>query len=425
MSPLGRRLRLALVVLTSVIVADDGFVVLVGGLGGSAPLEQFWLSSRSGGLTSTGTLSAGAGTSWLTISPDSRYVYVSNAAAVTTGGVAWPPGASAGGFASLPTLSVLSSQALPPDVGGSPTHMALAGGALYTVSYGAGTGTALGVSTANGSTFLSAPPAPLCGNPHQLVLVPSRVSNGAQSWTAIVPCLGDDSVLLLNTGGGCVGPLGSLCTGGVASSRPGSGPRHAVLHPRLAVAYVLNELDSSIGTWAVDVAGLSMSSAVYTSSLPPDAPWAGNASAWGAGEVALNADASVLYVSNRPLLPGVASTIGAFALNPATGSIVRAIGFYDGAGLLKFPRHFSLTPDGRYLLAASQKGGNIVVFGVQPDGSLTTAAVAETAGWSPSWVGVLPWPAPRPASAAPHAYVSAVTAGAALLVALACARAQA
>ena len=392
--------------------------MLVGGLGSDAPLEQYWFNSTNGALSATASLSAGTGTSWLTLSADSLFVYAAGSAAVTTVGVSWPAGASVGGLASQPTLSVVSTTALPPGAG-SATHMALAAGALFTVSYGRGSGTGLGVSPTNGSLWVSAPPVNLCNNPHQLVIAPTGIKNGAQSWTAVVPCLGDDSVLLLSIGSMCSGPLGSLCNGGVASSRPGSGPRHAVLHPRLPVAYVLNELDSSIGVWNIDVSGQSMLGAVYTSSLPSGTPFAGNASAWGAGEVALNADGSVLYVSNRPLLPGVASTIGAFALSAATGAITSAIGWNDGDGLLNFPRHFSLTPDGRFLLAASQKGGNIVVMSVQPDGSLTTVGAFETVGSSPSWVGVLPWPVLRPASAARSlAWVNAlVMAAAAVLVA--------
>lgn len=371
----------------------DYFVVA--GFTDSSRVWQGTLSGATGQLTRTGALDTGSkSTAWMVAPLSSDFLYVANDKNVTAVRVAWPSANVASG--GPPVLSYLSTQPMP----ATSTHLALTREALLSVSYGANSGWGSSIS-ANGSLWLSSPPVNLCANPHQLVVTPNTRNYDRPSQTVIVPCLGDDTIRLLTTGGGCDGPAGSVCNGPTISSRPGSGPRHAVLHPRLAVLYVLNELDSSIATWSIDVNGQTMTDAVYISSLPPGTPFAGDSSKWGAGEIALNAAGSVLYASNRPLDPSQPSTIGVWPVDAITGALGTAVGWVgaEPGSELNFPRHFSLTPDGRWLLAANQKGASLTVFSIrQSDGALSELETVDTTfdGVAPAFVAVLPSPTARP-----------------------------
>jgi 6-phosphogluconolactonase len=51
-------------------------------------------------------------------------------------------------------------------------------------------------------------------------------------------------------------------------------------------------------------------------------------------------------------------------------------------------RSFNITPDGRHLIAAGQTSGNLAVFRVGEDGSLTRTSTTK-AGAGPWWVQVV------------------------------------
>ena len=52
----------------------------------------------------------------------------------------------------------------------------------------------------------------------------------------------------------------------------------------------------------------------------------------------------------------------------------------------KTPRHFSLSPDGRFLLVANQDAGNLVRFAVDPDTGRLTRQGELRVGASPYYV---------------------------------------
>lgn len=396
-----RGVFLALAARAAAAVTDYAVVV---GYADSTFVSQFVLSGTTGALTPFASLDTGArGTAWIAASPDSRRLYVANDASVTVLAAAWLSG-PAGGRAPPPTpaLSVQSAAAAP----ASSTHVALdaAEGALYSVAYGAGSTWGYAVSAADGSLGAATPSTPICTKAHQAIVVPADArcapgAGGRACRTVIIPCLGDDSIVLARAGGDCSSPVGGVCYAIAGASRPTSGPRHAVAHPRLPLLYVLNELDSSVATWQFNATALTLTSPVYISSLPPGTPLAGNASVWSAAEIALNGDASVLYASNRPLVAGAPSSIGAWALDPATGALGAAIGWagtQPGSGLA-FPRHYSLTPDGAFLLAANQRGASVTVFRVAPGGALQELATVPTPdGAQPAYVAALQAPPAQP-----------------------------
>ncbi|MEO8194846.1 MAG: lactonase family protein [Gemmatimonadales bacterium] len=137
--------------------------------------------------------------------------------------------------------------------------------------------------------------------------------------------------------------------GGAAVMRPGAGPRHIALHPTLPLAFVVNELDSTVTTLAFD-AERGVLSPLETRSTLPDG-WTG---ANYPADIHLASSGRTLYVSNRGhnslAVFSVAESSGALALEQVVST----------AG--DWPRNFTLDPTGRWLLVANQRSDSVVVF---------------------------------------------------------------
>lgn len=138
-----------------------------------------------------------------------------------------------------------------------------------------------------------------------------------------------------------------------ASAPPGAGPRHLAFHPSGELLYALNELDSTITTYARDPQSGSLERKAVTPTLPDDFD-GGSTTA----EIRVHPSGRFLYASNRGH-----DSIAVFAIG-ADGLPVSA-GWTPTGG--QTPRNFNLTPDGRYLLAANQESDTVVVFRVDPE----------------------------------------------------------
>jgi 6-phosphogluconolactonase (cycloisomerase 2 family) len=363
-------------------LSAGSFSVVVGFFSND-PLEVYTFDAATGLLNFTQLVDAGVNTAWMTISADKRTLWVANHA--SNGGGAWSCPMQ---WSPTLNLSCTSFAALPSPH--NPVSMALGNGYLFWTSYegnSMGSFQVLQDGTLGPGDF----PTVAGTNAHQVVLTPTtRYGPRSDSFLVLVPCLGDDTILNDVTGYGCSVP-GRVCGGNTAYSASGTGPRHLVVHPSLQLVYVINEMSSTIGVWKLDRALPQMFEPYYVSALPPGI--VGNASEYAGAEIALNARGSVLYVSNRGLLPGCNSSIAAFAVDPATGSLT-AIGWYDGDGAVQFPRHFMLSEDGGYLLVANQRGNSISTFLVLPDGSLRYMGTVPTRGNAPAFVLAVAAPTP-------------------------------
>lgn len=128
----------------------------------------------------------------------------------------------------------------------------------------------------------------------------------------------------------------------------GEGPRHTAFSPDGRLLYVATELKSNVLTCAYDGAQGSLRFLRSASALPPD--FSGTSTA---ADIHLSPDGRFLYVSNRG-----ADDIACFALDGEGLPVYQA----SCPTLGKTPRHFVLTGDGQYLLAANQDSGTVVVF---------------------------------------------------------------
>jgi 6-phosphogluconolactonase len=173
----------------------------------------------------------------------------------------------------------------------------------------------------------------------------------------LVPDLGLDQVLVyrFDAARGTIAPNDPP----FAVVAPGSGPRHLVFHPNGKVVYVLNEMASTVTAFHYDAAKGALQEFQALSALP-----AGFHGASTTAEIVVNAAGSGVYASNRGH-----DSIAFFHIQP---ELFRLTPAEHTATLGKTPRHFTLDPDGKFLLVSNQDSGSIVVFQVHPrTGELT------------------------------------------------------
>lgn len=161
---------------------------------------------------------------------------------------------------------------------------------------------------------------------------------------------------------------GKLQFHGETASRPGAGPRHMTFHPNGKIAFVINELDSSITSYHYDAEQGALQAIATVPTLP-----SGFAGENTCAEIAVSEDGNYLYGSNRGH-----DSIAVYAIDAAAGtlSLVEHVSV-EG----EHPRHFALTPGGRYLIAANRDTNNLVLFRVdKASGKLTpTGKTVEVA----------------------------------------------
>jgi 6-phosphogluconolactonase len=175
----------------------------------------------------------------------------------------------------------------------------------------------------------------------------------------IVPDKGVDQVFTF-TLDAASGKLAQVAAG-TPRARDGSGPRHVAFHPSNAFAYVVGELDSTVTAHRFDQATGKLTPFQLVTTLPDT--FVGDSRA---SEIALSADGSLLYASNRGH-----DSVATFAVARNTGHLTPR-GWTDSQG--KTPRFFALDPAGRFLFVADEDSDRIVPFRTDgPEGKLLAA----------------------------------------------------
>lgn len=139
---------------------------------------------------------------------------------------------------------------------------------------------------------------------------------------------------------------------------PGDGPRHLIFHPTQDLAFVVNELSSSVVSLRLDSENGTFTPLDRASTLPDD--FTGKSYC---ADIHLSVNGKFLYASNRGH-----NSIAIFTVSEK-GDLNR-IGVESIKG--DWPRNFALSPDNRYVLVANQKSDNITVFEVNPETGLLT-----------------------------------------------------
>ena len=129
------------------------------------------------------------------------------------------------------------------------------------------------------------------------------------------------------------------------SSKTGSGPRHSTFSKNGKRLYVLHELDGSLSVLTMKKGKLSL---IQENSVVKDGHKGFPA------DIHLSPDGKYLYASNRR----PANEINCFSVAKDGKLKIKQQISTTGDG----PRNFAITPDGKYLLIAHQYSNNIVIF---------------------------------------------------------------
>ncbi len=180
---------------------------------------------------------------------------------------------------------------------------------------------------------------------------------------AIVDDLGLDETLVykFDSSKGSLAPEPNI-----AKAAPGAGPRHFAFHPNGKLAYVINEMSSTVSVFSYDTDAGTLHSLQTISTLPKDFPGE-NTDA----EIEVHPSGRFLYASNRGH-----DSIAVFAIDAKRGTLT-FVEYTPARG--KTPRNFQIDPSGKMMFVANQDSGNLVVFRIdQSTGRLTpTSKVLE------------------------------------------------
>jgi 6-phosphogluconolactonase len=132
-----------------------------------------------------------------------------------------------------------------------------------------------------------------------------------------------------------------------ATLKPGAGPRHMVFRQDGGFAYVINELDSTITTFAYDASNGALKELQTLSTLP--ASWKG---ANTTAEIVMHPSGKYLFASNRGH-----NSVVSFNIDPAKGTLTWVEAQGTGGAT---PRHFGIDAAGKYMAIANQ-GSNTVL----------------------------------------------------------------
>ena len=162
-----------------------------------------------------------------------------------------------------------------------------------------------------------------------------------------VPDLGMDKVMIYKFDPSAQMPL-QPASPGFVNTYPGSGPRHFIFHPNKKWAYLIEEMGGTVVAYNYKKGKLNVIQQIVTHVDTARGDF-------GSADIQISPDGKFLYASNR----GNENNIAVFSVDRPTGKLSLK-GFQSTMGIQ--PRNFTIDPSGKYLLAANQKTGNIVIF---------------------------------------------------------------
>lgn len=163
----------------------------------------------------------------------------------------------------------------------------------------------------------------------------------------LIPDLGIDKVMIYPFNPSREQPL-QVSNKDFAKSEAGSGPRHITFHPNNKFAYLIEELSGTVTAYHFQNGKLNFLQRI---AAHPD-EYKG---VIGSADIHVSPDGKFLYASNR----GGENTIAIFAINKKTGKLTSK-GYQSTLG--KTPRNFTIDSSGNFLLVANQDSNNVVIF---------------------------------------------------------------
>ncbi|EEP81583.1 predicted protein [Uncinocarpus reesii 1704] len=335
-------------------------LAFVGTYGGSITTIQF--NNETGALTQLFTNNGSAPSpSWQEISADEKFLYTveeTNQKEKEKGGITsyaiQPDG-------QLRKVSTALGMPLPVHLAISPNKTL-----IFTANYGSASVSAFTINASTGEVnwvkawqyTLSQPGAvpkrQEAPHPHQALFDPTGKF-------VVVPDLGADLIRRYT-----VGPGNDLTQTSAVQIKPGTGPRHAVFYPADGTPkffYVVGELSNTVTAFSVEQTDkeLNFKEIQSISTLPEKYP---NPQGPAAGEVIVHPNGKFLYVSNRldTVFPN-ANSIASYEIDASSGRL-KLLEIFNG-GVVNI-RHFSIHPDGEWMIIEGHNSNSIKSFQLDP-----------------------------------------------------------
>jgi 6-phosphogluconolactonase len=318
---------------------------------GSEGIYIFTLNTITGQLNKTHTIKDVVEPSFLAIGKSRRYLYAVNETEVYEG----KESGAVSAFSidqKTGSLDFLNKQ---PSMGGAPCHISTCDNEKFVLvaNYLGGNvvvfpiedGGKLGepVDVIQHSGF--GPDKERQGSPHPHSIILSKDNR-----FAFVADLGADKVFIYQFDDR-TGKLKPNPAQDYYQTKAGAGPRHFKVHPNGKLAFLINELNSTITSFAFDKRKGTLKEIQTVPTLPSNFSGANSCA-----DIHIAPNGKFLYGSNR----GHDSLV-IYAIDQQTGEM-KYIEHVSTEG--KKPRNFAISPDGKTLLAANQSSDSIIVFSV-------------------------------------------------------------
>ncbi|MEA1878911.1 MAG: lactonase family protein [Bacteroidota bacterium] len=150
------------------------------------------------------------------------------------------------------------------------------------------------------------------------------------------------------------------------SMASGSGPRHMAFSQDERLAFIINELNSTITICSNDPETGKIVPLQSVSTLPEDYKGENYCA-----DIHVHPNKAIVYASNRGH-----NSIAVFKLDSESGGL-NVVQYQDTKG--DWPRNFAIDPEGRVLLVANQRSDNVVVFRIDKHTGLLEETNVEMA----------------------------------------------
>jgi 6-phosphogluconolactonase len=345
-----------------------GVLVYVGTYTGqkSKGIYAFRFDGATGALTPVGLAAETRSPSWLTLHPSGRFLYAANETNDFDAGKS----GSVSAFAidrATGALTLLNAQS---SRGAHPCHLGIdrAGTHIVAANYSSGTLAVLPV----GADGRLAPASQVVQHEGSSVNAQRQKGPHAHSFDfeasgrfAISADLGADRLFVYryDAANGTLSPAAPPAV----AAEPGAGPRHFAFHPNGRLGFAINELTSTIASYAWDGGRGALKPVATVPTI------AGVVSGNSTAEIRVHPNGQFLYGSNRGQ-----DSIAVFRIDQSTG-VLTIVEHEPTRG--RTPRSFTIDPTGRWLIAANQGTDTLAVFSISAtDGALTAVGDLATVG---------------------------------------------
>jgi len=162
---------------------------------------------------------------------------------------------------------------------------------------------------------------------------------------------------------------------GEIHTKPGAGPRHLAFHPNGRFLYLITETTHTIGAYAINPATGVLTELQFVDALPAD--FTGQPAA---ADLHVSPDGRFLYGSERRT-----STLAGYRIDPEKGTLL-PIGHFPTE---KTPRGFAIEPRGRFLLSVGLDSNAMTVYRIDPQSGALRNLKQYPMGQQPNWIEIV------------------------------------